>query len=102
MSQFSEVLRLKDSDIVWRSVEDEIVILHRGDWEYLAVNETGALLWTRLVDGATRSDLVSLLLREYDIDEERAVIDVEAFLTLLSARDLLSPGARDTGDGADG
>ncbi len=29
MAQSSEVLRLKDTDIVWRSVEEEIVILHR-------------------------------------------------------------------------
>lgn len=93
MNQLNEVLRLKDNDIVWRSVEDEIVILHREDWEYLTVNEAGTLLWSKLVDGATRADLVSSLLAAYDIDEKRATSDVETFLTLLSERDLLAPGA---------
>jgi len=90
VNQLNEVLRLKDEEIVWRSVEDEIVILHRGDWEYLTVNEAGALLWTKLVDGATRADLVSLLQSEYEVDAQRAASDVETFLTLLSERDLLA------------
>jgi hypothetical protein len=94
MKQFDEVLRLKDNEIEWRSVEDEIVILHRGDWEYLTVNEAGTLLWTKLLDGATRTDLVSLLLAEYDVDEIRAADDVEAFLALLSERDLLALDVR--------
>jgi hypothetical protein len=96
MKQLDEVLRLKDDEIEWRTVEDEIVILHRGDWEYLTVNEAGTLLWSKLIDGATRTDLVSLLLAEYDIDEVRATDDVETFLALLSERDLL---ALDAGGG---
>lgn len=86
------VLRLRDTDIVWRSVEDEIVILHRRDWQYLTVNEAGALLWTQLVDGATRQELVSLLVSRYGIYESRAANDVDAFLTLLSESDLLALG----------
>jgi hypothetical protein len=90
MEQSTEILRLKEADLVWRTVEEETVILHRGDWQYLTVNQTGTLLWTRLVDGATRADLVSVLLAEYDIDERRAAADVDAFLDLLSERDLIS------------
>jgi hypothetical protein len=90
MNPLNAVLHLKDTDIVWRSVEDEIVILHRGDWEYLTVNEAGALLWTKLADGATHTELVSMLTSEYDIDEDRAAGDVDAFLSLLSERDLLA------------
>jgi hypothetical protein len=96
MEQSQAILRLNDADIVWRSVEDEIVILHRGDWQYLTVNEAGTLLWRRLADGATRADLTSLLIAEYGIEETRAAADVDAFLGLLSERALLVsaiPGA---------
>jgi hypothetical protein len=92
MKQLTEVLRLRDADIVWRSVEDEIVILHRADWQYLTVNETGGLLWMRIVDGATRTELVSLLVSEYGIEEPRARADVDAFVELLSECDLLAFG----------
>jgi Coenzyme PQQ synthesis protein D (PqqD) len=89
MEQPIEVLQLKDADIVWRSVDDEIVILHRGDWQYLTVNEAGTLLWSRLVEGATRKELASLLVSEYGIEDSRAAADVESFLNLLSEHDLL-------------
>lgn len=93
MEHSTEVLRLNDSDIVWRSVEQQVVILHRGEWQYLTVNETGTLLWSRLVAGATRAELVSVLLSEYDVDERRAAADVDAFLGLLAERGLLAPAA---------
>lgn len=92
MEQSTQVLRLSDADMVWRSVEDEIVVLHRGSWQYLTVNEAGALLWTRLVEGSTRNELASLLVSEYGIDESRAETDVNAFLALLAGCALLSSG----------
>jgi hypothetical protein len=93
MEQSNQLLQLKDADIVWRSVEEEIVILHRGDWQYMTVNAAGAFLWTRLVDGATRAELVSLLVDEYGIDVGRAGNDVDVFLNLLAERDLLADGS---------
>lgn len=90
MEHSDEVLRLKDTSIVWRSVDEETVILHKGDWQYSTVNQTGTLLWTRLVDGATRTDLISALLAEHDIDERRARADVDAFLELLAESGLIA------------
>jgi hypothetical protein len=92
MEDSTQVLRLSDADIVWRSVENEIVILHRGDWQYLTVNEAGALLWARLAQGTTRDELASLLGAEYGIDESRARDDVDAFLELLAESGLLAFG----------
>ena len=92
MEHSTQVLRLSDANIVWRAVENEIVILHRGDWQYLTVNEAGTLLWTRLVDGCTRDDLASLLVAEYGIDRSHARDDVDAFLELLAESGLLAFG----------
>jgi hypothetical protein len=100
MAQLNEILRLKDADIVWRTVEEETVILNRGDWEYLTVNEAGTMLWAKLVDGTTRADLASVLMAEYDIDQGRAAADVEAFLELMSERDLLLLDGGSLGDGS--
>lgn len=92
MEHSTQVLQLSDANIVWRSVENEIVILHRGDWQYLTVNEAGTLLWARLVDGATRDELASLLVAEYGIEGSRARDDVDAFLELLAESGLLAFG----------
>ena len=92
MDRSNEHLRLREADIVWRVIEEEIVILHRGDWDYLTINQSGTLLFSRLAEGTTRAELVSVLIDEYGLDRDQASADVEAFLTTLADRDLLESG----------
>lgn len=82
-------MRLKEPDIVWRAVADEVVVLDTRTSEYLSVNETGAVLWERLSQGASAEDLVAELCGRYDVDEATAGADVEAFLAALRANDML-------------
>jgi len=59
---------------------------------YLGANETGALLWSAIAEGATRRRLVDLLMREYGIDSDRAGADVDGFVEALADRGLLEDG----------
>ena len=77
---------------MWRRVEDEIVVLDKRTWNYLSLNEAGALMWERMITGAaTREALAERLVDSYDIEPERAVLDVEAFLEMLDEHGLLAP-----------
>lgn len=49
----------------------------------LKLNGTGRLLWERLAEDATASELSALLVSEYEIDGETAERDVDAFLAML-------------------
>ena len=49
----------------------------------LKLNGTGTLLWERLATDAEESELVALLVSEYEIDGATAARDVDAFLTML-------------------
>ena len=49
----------------------------------LTLNETGAMLWQKLEQGAEKADLVAALLDEYDVTAEMAQADVEEFLQKL-------------------
>ena len=84
-----QVLRLRDPDLFWREVDDEVVALDGRTWEYLNLNRSGQMLWKKLVAGATSSSLVSTLTDAYGIDPGTAATDVDAFLRLLRERDLL-------------
>ncbi len=46
----------------------------------ISLNETGAFLWKILEDGADYDTLLNKLLDEYDIDEETAKKDIDAFI----------------------
>ena len=53
------------------------------------LNDTGAFLWKKLEIGASEDELVSAMLSEYDVDEETAKRDTDAFLKKLKEAELL-------------
>ena len=49
----------------------------------LTLNESGVILWKRLMDGCTREDLATALTDEYEVSLEQALVDVDEFLGKL-------------------
>ena len=90
------VLKLRDGAVAWRQVEDEMVLLDLERSVYLATNTAATLLWHRLEEGATESQLVDALVDAYEIPRERAATDADAFLADCRRRNLLDaePGQR--------
>ncbi len=83
-------LCLRERDLEWREIDDEIVALDGRDGVYLSVHGAGALVWRLLADAATREGLVDALVERYQIDSARAGQDVDSFLSTLSERGLLT------------
>ena len=82
-------LKLREEGLTWREIDDEVVALDVETATYLSANPSGRLLWRALASGATRDELVSCLLDEFEIDAERAGADVDAFIDELSQQGLL-------------
>ena len=55
----------------------------------ITLNSTGIVLWKKLSEGCEKSDLVKALTDVYDVDEDSAVQDVEAFLRTAENADVL-------------
>lgn len=76
-------MQLKDGFIL-RSVAGENVVIPSGEDLNLnmmiTLNETGKLLWEQLSKGADQEELVALLLKEYDVEEQTAREHVERFV----------------------
>lgn len=51
----------------------------------IQLNETGLLLWNQLLVGADKDALVHMLLETYDVTEDVAQRDVDAFVKLLES-----------------
>ena len=47
------------------------------------LNETGVLLWRELEKGAAKEDLVSAITAEYEVSEDEAAEDIDAFIETL-------------------
>ncbi len=82
------------SGYILRQVMDVCVVLGIGSEAYtpnqiMSVNETGAFLWGLLEKGAEKQELVDNLIMEYEVDEETAEKDVNAFLIQLREKALI-------------
>jgi hypothetical protein len=85
----ASTLRLRSEELEWRDIEGEVVALDLRTRAYLAVNESGARLWSALASGATRDQLIDLLVRTFEIPREQATADVDAFIEMLARQDML-------------
>ena len=84
----NDIVRLRDG-VEWRHVEDEILALDTASSMFFNTNKTGALLWSELSEGRTRTELVERLVTKYDIEPATARRDIDAFLDSLARHGLL-------------
>jgi Coenzyme PQQ synthesis protein D (PqqD) len=89
ISSVASTLRLRSEELEWRDVEGEVVALDLRTSAYLAVNESGAKLWSALASGASRDELIDLLVRTFELPREQATTDVDAFIEMLARQDML-------------
>ena len=78
----SALLKLR-TNLVWRQVGDEVMVLDTDTSQYLSVNPSGALLWQLLTEGCKQEDLERALLERFDIDEQMAHEGTQRFLSSL-------------------
>ena len=86
-------MKLKEGFVI-RKVADSYVVVAVGAEAkkhnvMITLNETGALLWEKLSEGAEKSDLVNAILEVYDIDEATALADVERFIEKVNSEGLI-------------
>ena len=79
-----------DQQVVWRKVEDGVVLISPEHGQIRVLNEVGAHIWG-LMDG--ERDVAAIeahLLHRYNTSQEQVHADVHAFLNDLAQRGLLS------------
>ena len=86
-------MKIKD-DFVLKDMGDFSVVIAVGESlkKYncmITLNESGKLLWEKLSAGCERADLVNAITAVYDVDEEHAQKDVDAFLTKLKNANII-------------
>lgn len=55
----------------------------------ITLNDSAAFLWKCFLNDITKQEAKDLLMGEYEVDESRAVIDIDKFTELLLEHDLL-------------
>lgn len=85
-------MKIKEGFIL-RNVAGSFVVVPIGDATIdfngmMNLNETGAFLFEKMIDGTTREDLIKALTDEYEVDDETAAKDVDLFIEKVEKEDL--------------
>jgi coenzyme PQQ synthesis protein D (PqqD) len=85
-----EARRLEPNpDVVWRTVDGEVVLVHLTTNRIYALNPTGARLWELLSEGRSGGDIEATLLAEFDVDAAELRLEIERVEGELVAEGLL-------------
>ena len=86
-------MKIKKGFVV-RNVAGESVVIALGAASksfngIIKLNDTGRILWDKLVEGCDEDALLSAILAEYDVDDETAKADICRFLDTLKGANVL-------------
>ena len=86
-------MKLKDGFVLREVAGQTVVLPASGDLDLnmmITLNDTGKFLWTLLAQETEENDLVTAILKEYDVDEQTAKTAVEGFIATLKKYDFLT------------
>ena len=71
---------IKNDEIIINEIDDEIFMMDIEAGKYYGINAVGARIWTLLDECKNEDEIVSKLLKEYDIDEETCKNETYEFI----------------------
>jgi len=79
------------SAVSFTDLDDEAVLLNVDTGLYYGLDPVAADLWRLLLTGASQYELCQALVDKYDVESERAALDVAQFVDQLLAEELVRP-----------
>ena len=80
-------MRIKDGYMLQTVAGSNIVVpVGEGELSFrgmLTLNEVGALVWRALESGSSPEEIASQIVKEYSVDEQTALRDVNAYIEKL-------------------
>lgn len=74
------------TDVMWKKIDDEIVIANSGKDDYCFLNATGSDIWEMIHQGSSSDEIIMTLCNKYDADEKTIKKEAEKLVKeLLSA-----------------
>jgi hypothetical protein len=76
-------------DVLWTKLGEEVAILDSQSGTYFGLDAVGSRIWCLMADGMAIDGVVSILLAEYGVDEQRIRNDLRELIEQLAARSLV-------------
>ena len=81
-------------NVIWREIDEEIVILDVDTQDYFTLNKTGTRMWKMLNSKKKEEEILRAIQSAYDVDEDRASKDFQKFIEQLAKHKLIKVEAK--------
>lgn len=79
----------KSSDIIWKVVGEEVLLLDTSSAFYFSLNETGSEIWHLLEAGKSLEEIEGVMTELYDVDIDTIRRDIDALVKELQSEKIL-------------
>jgi hypothetical protein len=86
----SEIFTI-DPNIIYRRIDEEIILINLKTERIFILNNTGAKLWDYLSEGLTAEQIRSRLLDEFDVEATQLEFELERMIKELTSEKFISP-----------
>ena len=80
---------VRKEDILASEMDGELVMMSVTQGKYFSIGQSGVAIWGLLDQERTVTELVHLLLEQYEVDEETCRKEVTRFVELLVQKELV-------------
>ncbi len=81
---------IPNPDVVFKRLDDRMVLVHLGTNQIFELNDTGARVWELLQEGITGDALLDRLAAEFDVDSKTLQDEINALLSDLHNEGLIA------------
>jgi hypothetical protein len=81
-------------DVLWRRLDDEVILMQLKTDRMFSLNRTGARLWELIAEGLPLDVVRARLEREFEVGQERLSAEIGQILELLAGEQLIVRGNR--------
>ena len=90
MKEFKDKIISRSEGIVFNKLDDELVMMSIANSEYYGLDNIGAQIWEIIEQPVSFNEIVTLLIKKYDVSEENCSADVQKFLSELLGKNLIT------------
>ncbi len=79
----------KTKEIIWKVVDDEVLLLDTASAYYFSLNETGSEIWKLLDSGKTAEEVTEIMAGLYETERETIRQDIDELIVQLQSEKIL-------------
>jgi len=77
-------------EVVWTKLGDEVAILNPTTGTYFGLDPVGSRIWCLIAEGLAEDEMISTLISEYEVDEQRLRSDLRELIDQLAVKSLVT------------